>query len=1664
MVSGNSRALLLLTYSYAKKILQGLSAPGAAPVSARWLALAAIVGTLTCDGGSGTDPVTEPNRAPRPVGSIAPRQLFSGDSVVVDAAAHFHDQDGDPLTHSATSSHPQTVAVTVSGSIVTLRAVSQGTATITVTATDPEGLSAVLDFEAMVPNRGPVAVGAIADLELETGTTATIRLDDYFSDPDGDSLSFTAMSSDTAVATVAVAGDSLRIAALAKGPATVTVAARDAAGQEALHRFAARVPNRAPVVTDRLPRRQLEVGDTLRVGLSGYFSDPDGDSVSFTAASSDTAAVRAIATGEILAIVAQLSDSATITVAAADAEGLTAVQVFTVVVANRAPEAIGTIPDFTLTEGDTAVLDLSRHFRDPDADSLSYTVRSSRRIRVTAAVAGDSLTLSAETAGSSTITLTARDPDSLSVTQRFRVVVERPRYPDLVVESPAVDADSIAPGATFILSAVVRNRGDGDAMSPTTLHFFRSHDTRITTADNPVGTYFYGACALPLDSESDIGNNCSGSVRLRVWQPNRAPRAVGTIRSRPVGAGASISLGVARYFNDPDADTLKYSAASSAPLIATASAKDSIVTVSGVAAGQAMITVTARDPDGLTATQSFEVTVQPAPSPDLVVQFSASAASLGPGDPFTLNATVRNQGGGASSATTLRYYRSSDALISTADALLGTDPVGRLDPARSSSRSLSATAPTDGEIHYYGACIDALANESDRANNCSDAFAVQIVLVNRAPRGIGTISNRALIIGGSVAVDIGGHFVDPDGDVLNYSAVSSDTLTARAAALNSSVAVAGVGVGGATIVVTATDPGGLAATRSFDVSVQDETALLPDLVVGALSVDVTDSIEAGARFILGGDVHNRGPGDASATTLRYYHSADGAITTFDTELASQGVGQLVSNEASAHATALSAPSDAGTHYFGACVDAVGNEPDVANNCSGAVELLVWRRNQPPRPVGEVADGSVTVGNTISLDVASNFTDPDGDDLRYSVSSSAPNRARATNLGSSVTVTGVAQGDATITVTARDPGDLTAIQTFDVDVTVATQPDLVVSAVRANVDSIAPSTTFTLTAVVRNQGTVSLPTSTTVRFHRSDDPIIGSGDTEIGSRGIGQLAASQSASRFVTQTSPTTEGRYYYGACVDGVAGESNHGNNCSGAVDVWVGHFNRAPRARGTIGPMTLDLGDEESLNPAAYFTDPDQDSLTYSADSSNPDTVSVQMNNNTVEFKGQALGRSTITVTARDPDGLTATQSFRVTVADLPNRAPRLVSGIEDINGANVGNGYFAPLLAVFNDPDGDPLEYTTANTSSAVASVATRNDSIFVRALSVGSTTISVTATDPGGLSASDSFDVTVVAARFNIQLGFTNSVTEPTKDIVRAAAGWWESILQATELSDIAFDREIDCLGLSATVGTVDDHLVFVHVTDIDGLGGTLAAATYCYTRFVDGTPIVSAIRFDGADIQGLLSAGTLADVALHEMAHGLGFLDSYWEDAGLLDDGTDPHFTGGLARAAFDAAGGTSYAGSKVPISSPDLSHWRESVFGDELMSPQLEIGATLPLSAITIQAMADVGYRVDVGLADSYGLPGPRPPGAVADEPGRVLDLGSDVVRGPVLIVGPDGRPIRVVQPPGGSAQITRGPAREVQIEMRRPQDPSNSGSLRQPTARGTFWRRDPSPASRPGSP
>ncbi|MCY4486612.1 MAG: hypothetical protein OXF11_05780, partial [Deltaproteobacteria bacterium] len=92
---------------------------------------------------------------------------------------------------------------------------------------------------------------------------------------------------------------------------------------------------------------------------------------------------------------------------------------------------------------------------------------------------------------------------------------------------------------------------------------------------------------------------------------------------------------------------------------------------------------------------------------DLMVESpSVSDGNPDAGASFILRATVSNGGAGRSAATTLRYYRSSDATISASDTAVGTDAVGALAASGASVESISLTAPSSVGTYYYGACVD----------------------------------------------------------------------------------------------------------------------------------------------------------------------------------------------------------------------------------------------------------------------------------------------------------------------------------------------------------------------------------------------------------------------------------------------------------------------------------------------------------------------------------------------------------------------------------------------------------------------------------------------------------------------------------------------------------------------------------------------------------------------------------------------------------------------------------------------------------------------------------------------------------------------------------------------------------------------------------------------
>ena len=113
--------------------------------------------------------------------------------------------------------------------------------------------------------------------------------------------------------------------------------------------------------------------------------------------------------------------------------------------------------------------------------------------------------------------------------------------------------------------------------------------------------------------------------------------------------------------------------------------------------------------------------------PDLVVpSSSASPLTLTAGQAFTLHVTVQNQGDEPSAATTLRYYRSNNATITSGDTEVGTDAVGALNASATSTESIGLTAPTRAGTYYYGACVESVSGESKTDNNCSRAVTITV--------------------------------------------------------------------------------------------------------------------------------------------------------------------------------------------------------------------------------------------------------------------------------------------------------------------------------------------------------------------------------------------------------------------------------------------------------------------------------------------------------------------------------------------------------------------------------------------------------------------------------------------------------------------------------------------------------------------------------------------------------------------------------------------------------------------------------------------------------------------------------------------------------------------------------------------------------------------------
>jgi Leishmanolysin len=226
--------------------------------------------------------------------------------------------------------------------------------------------------------------------------------------------------------------------------------------------------------------------------------------------------------------------------------------------------------------------------------------------------------------------------------------------------------------------------------------------------------------------------------------------------------------------------------------------------------------------------------------------------------------------------------------------------------------------------------------------------------------------------------------------------------------------------------------------------------------------------------------------------------------------------------------------------------------------------------------------------------------------------------------------------------------------------------------------------------------------------------------------------------------------------------------------------------------------------------------------------------------------------------------------------------------------------------------------------------------------------------------------VTAPYKIEVRFLGGLSAAQMAAFKAAADRWARVIVG-DLPSVRVDGEV-----------IDDVLILAQGGSIDGPGRVLGQAGPTALRPASAgrnafLPAKGVMLFDSADLDEMEANGTLNDVIAHEMGHVLG-IGTIWDHKRLLKRAgtSNPVFVGVHAKEEYGKLKGRPPTAVPVENRGGDGtrdSHWRDTVFGQELMTGFVG-DAGNPLSRLTVASLRDLGYVVDLETAEPYSLPTP----------------------------------------------------------------------------------------------
>ncbi len=1319
------------------------------------------------DGNGGTATATATvtvapvNDAPVAVDDIATTNEDT--AVIVTLLGNDSDPDGDTLTVTAvTQGANGAVVLNLDGTATyTPNANFNGTDTFSYTISDGNGGTATATATVTIGavNDAPVAVDDAATTNEDTAVTVTLLGND--SDPDGDTLTVTAVTQGANGAVVLNLDGTATYTPNANfnGTDTFSYTISDGNGGTATATATVTVApvNDAPVAVDDIATTNEDTA--VIVTLLGNDSDPDGDTLTVTAVTQGTngAVVLNLDGTATYAPNANFNGTDTFSYTISDGNGGTATATATVTIGavNDAPVAV---EDAATTNEDTAVtITLLGNDSDPDGDTLTVTaVTQGANGSVVLNLDGTATyTPNANFNGSDSFSYTISDGNGGTATATATVTVAP------VNDAPvAVDDGATTNEDTAVTVTLLGNDSDPDGDTLTVTAVTQGANGTVVLNVDGTATYtpnanFNGSDSFSYTISDGNGGTATATASVTVGPVNDTPLAVDDATATNEDTAVTVTL--LGNDSDPDGDTLTVTAVTQGANGTVVLNLDGTATYTPNANfnGTDTFSYTISDGNGGTATATATVTVG-----------AVNDAPVAVDDAATTN---------------------EDTVVTV--TLLGNDS----DP---DGDTLTVTAVTQGANGSVVLNLDGTATYTPNANfNGSDSFSYTISDGNggtataTATVTIGAVNDAPVAVDDAattnedtaVIVTLLGNDSDPDGDTLTVTAVTqgaNGTVVLNPDGTASYTPNANFN-GTDTFSYTISDGNGGTATATATVTI----GAVNDVPVAVDDVATTNEDTAVTVTLLGND------SDPDGDTLTVT-----AVT--------QGANGTVVLNMDGTATYTPNANFNGSDSFSYTISD-GN----GGTATATASVTVAPVNDAPVTVDDVATTNEDTAVTVTL--LGNDSDPDGDTLTVTAVTQGTNGAVVLNPDGTATYTPNANfnGSDSFSYTISDGNGGTATATASVTVApvndaplavddaATTNEDTAVIVTLLGNDSDPDGDTLTVTAVTQgangtvvlnmdgtatytpnanfngsdsfsytisdgNGGTATATASVTVAPVNDapvtvDDVATTNEDTAVTVTLLGNDSDPDGDTLTVTAVTQGTNGTVVLN--LDGTATytpnanfngsdsfsytiSDGNGGTATATATVTVGAVNDAPVAVDDISTTNEDTAVIVTL--LGNDSDPDGDTLTVTSVTQGTNGAVVLNLDGTATYAPNANfnGTDTFSYTISDGNGGTATATATVTVAPV-NDAP---VAVDDAATTNEDTAVTVTLLGNDSDPDGDTLT-VTAVTQGVNGSVVLNPDGTATYTPNAnfnGTDTFSYTISDGNGGTATATVNVTVGA----------------------------------------------------------------------------------------------------------------------------------------------------------------------------------------------------------------------------------------------------------------------------------------------------------------------------------